>query len=85
MRIALVVLVLNEIEGLQLYMPRIDRSWVDQILIVDGGSTDGSVEWCEANGYQVLRQKQRGLRQMATAWWSPFQRSAQSCVRAGTW
>jgi glycosyltransferase involved in cell wall biosynthesis len=62
MRIALVVLVLNEIEGLQLYMPRIDQSWVDQILIVDGGSTDGSVEWCEANGYQVLRQKQRGLR-----------------------
>jgi glycosyltransferase involved in cell wall biosynthesis len=62
MRIALMVLVLNEIEGLQSFMPQIDRSWVDQVLIVDGGSKDGSVEWCEAHGYQVVRQKQRGLR-----------------------
>ncbi|MBM3567707.1 MAG: glycosyltransferase [Alphaproteobacteria bacterium] len=62
MKISLVVLVLNEVNGLRQIMPTIGRDWVNQILIVDGGSTDGSIEWCEANGYQVMRQKRRGIR-----------------------
>lgn len=43
-------------------MPQIQRDWCDQILILDGGSTDGTIEWARANGYQVYIQKQRGLR-----------------------
>ena len=53
---------LNEIEGMKFIMPQIDRSWVDQILVVDGGSTDGTIEWAQANGYEVYVQKKKGIR-----------------------
>jgi glycosyltransferase involved in cell wall biosynthesis len=29
-------------------MPKVDLSWVDQIILCDGGSTDGTVEWAKA-------------------------------------
>lgn len=62
MKITLFVPTLNEIIGLKDIMPKIDRNWVDQILIIDGGSDDGSAEWAREQGYDVYVQKQKGLR-----------------------
>lgn len=62
MKTTLLVLTLNEIEGMKAIMPRIKREWCDQIIVVDGGSTDGTIEWARDNGYQVYVQKQRGFR-----------------------
>lgn len=62
MRTTLLVLTLNEIEGLKAIMPQVDRKWVDQIIIVDGGSKDGSIEWAKENGYEVHVQSRRGIR-----------------------
>ena len=62
MKTTLLILTLNEIDGVKEILPKIDKSWVDQILIVDGGSTDGTVEWAEENGYQVYKQRRRGIR-----------------------
>ncbi len=45
MKVTLLALTLNEIDGVRAIMPRISREWFDQILILDGGSTDGTVEW----------------------------------------
>jgi glycosyltransferase involved in cell wall biosynthesis len=53
---------LDEIQGMQVIMPRIDSEILDQILVVDGGSTDGTVEWAIAQGYEVVRQSKTGLR-----------------------
>ena len=62
MKTTLLVPVLNEIEGLKLIMPLIDRAWVDQILILDGQSTDGSAQWARGQGYEVYVQKKPGLK-----------------------
>lgn len=53
--------VLNEIEGLKATLPFIERHCVDEILVVDGGSTDGSVEYARAQGVRVIRQQRPGL------------------------
>lgn len=60
---------LNEINGMKAIMPQVDRSWVDQIIVVDGGSKDGTIEWAEENGYEVYVQKQRGFRHAYTEVW----------------
>ena len=63
MTTTLLVPTLNEIEGMKAIMPKIDRRWCDQILIVDGRSTDGTAEWAREAGYEVYVQKDTGLRQ----------------------
>ncbi|HPG30072.1 MAG TPA: glycosyltransferase family 2 protein [bacterium] len=62
MKSTLLIPVLNEAEGMKQIMPKINRNWFDQILIVDGGSKDGTLEYAEQNGYQIIRQKKKGIR-----------------------
>lgn len=61
---------LNEIEGMKAIMPRIRREWVDQIIVVDGGSHDGTIEWARAQGYEVYVQKKKGFRHAYLEVWS---------------
>ncbi|MGY9005588.1 MAG: glycosyltransferase family 2 protein [Alphaproteobacteria bacterium] len=61
-KVTLIALTLNEIEGLKFIMPQIDPAWCDQIIIADGGSTDGSQEWCKEQGYEVIVQTRKGIR-----------------------
>lgn len=62
MKITLLVLTLNEIEGMRAVMPAISPDWCDQVIVVDGGSTDGTVEWARAAGYEVHVQRKHGIR-----------------------
>lgn len=52
---------LNEVDGMKIIMPQIKRGWVDQTIILDGGSTDGTLEYARKMGYQVVVQKKPGL------------------------
>jgi glycosyltransferase involved in cell wall biosynthesis len=54
--------VLNEVDGLKAILPQILPGWVDQILMVDGRSTDGSVELAREHGVDVYVQQKRGIR-----------------------
>jgi glycosyltransferase involved in cell wall biosynthesis len=60
--VTLLVMTLNEIEGMKVIMPKIKKFWVNQIIVVDGGSTDGTIEWAKNNNYEVYIQKKRGFR-----------------------
>jgi glycosyltransferase involved in cell wall biosynthesis len=62
MKTTLLVMTLNEIEGMKAIMPQIRKEWCDQTIIVDGGSTDGTIEWAREQGYFVYIQKQHGFR-----------------------
>ena len=65
----LLVMTLNELEGMKTIMPRVRPEWCDQIIVVDGGSTDGTIEWARAHGYTVYVQKRRGFRHAYTEVW----------------
>jgi glycosyltransferase involved in cell wall biosynthesis len=58
----LLIPTLNEISGMRSVMPQIARDWIDQILILDGGSTDGTVEYAREQGYELVIQKRPGIR-----------------------
>ncbi|HEX4999458.1 MAG TPA: glycosyltransferase family 2 protein [Terriglobia bacterium] len=62
MKTTILALTLNEIDGVRAILPQIDRSWYSQLIVVDGGSTDGTIEWCREQGYEVYVQKRRGIR-----------------------
>lgn len=66
MKVTLLVPTLNEIDGMKAIMPRVKKEWCDQTIIVDGGSTDGTIEWAREWGYFVYVQKQKGLRHAYT-------------------
>ena len=56
----LVVLTLNEIDGVTDVFPKLPMHCLDEVLVVDGGSTDGTLEFFEARGVRVIRQERRG-------------------------
>ncbi len=70
MKTTLFVPVLNEIDGVREIFPRIKREWVDEFVIIDGHSTDGTREYLEGMGFRVLLQKQPGA---INAWWEGFE------------
>ena len=63
MRISLILITWNELEGCKHDIPLIDRSKFDEIFCIDGGSTDGTVEYLTEQGIPVFRQSAKGLNQ----------------------
>ena len=60
--ITLVIPTINEIEGLQVVFPRIDRNLFDQVLVIDANSTDGTVEYISKyKDVTLVNQKSRGM------------------------
>jgi C-methyltransferase C-terminal domain/Glycosyl transferase family 2/Methyltransferase domain len=51
---------LDEIEAVRVIVPQLRKDWVDEILVIDGGSTDGTVEFMRAAGLDVHMQTVRG-------------------------
>ncbi len=60
MKVALIAPTINEIDALRVIIPRLKRIPLDEIIVVDLNSTDGTVEYCTEQGIRVLNQKTRG-------------------------
>lgn len=63
LKVALCFLTWNEIEGCKYDIPHIDMKQFDQVYCVDGGSTDGTVEYLTSQGIKVYPQVKKGLNQ----------------------
>lgn len=59
--VTLIVPTKNELEGMKWFMARLKKEWYDQLIIVDGHSTDGTYEYCKEMGYPIYRQSGIGL------------------------
>lgn len=62
MKVTLILPTLNEIDGMKAIMPRIKPEWYDELIILDGGSTDGTIEYARQQGYFVYVQQKKGFR-----------------------
>jgi len=58
--VALVLLVKNELEPMKEVIPKVNTTIFDDLLCMDGHSTDGSVEFLESKGIRVIQQKEMG-------------------------
>jgi len=56
----LVILTFNEIEGLNVLYDKIPFNKIDEVLVVDPGSTDGTLDFWKEKGQKVIIQKVRG-------------------------
>jgi glycosyltransferase involved in cell wall biosynthesis len=61
MKVTLLVPTLNEIDGIRQIMPKVRSEWCEQIIVLDGGSTDGTIEASLERGYEVVIQEKPGL------------------------
>ena len=60
--ITLVIPTINEVEGLKVVFPRIDRSLFEEILVIDASSTDGTVEYISKYpDVKFVTQKSKGM------------------------
>ena len=62
MNVTLLIPTLNEAVGMRTVMPKVKREWVDQILVVDGKSKDGTADIARDMGYDVVIQQTPGIR-----------------------
>ena len=60
MKVSLIIFTWNEIDGMKVIMPQIKKEWYDELIIVDGGSTDGTIEYAKEHGYYIFVQKGKG-------------------------
>lgn len=59
MKYSLVILTYNEIDGVTALIDKIPYDAVNETFVVDGGSTDGTIEFFEKHNIEVVAQKSR--------------------------
>lgn len=63
LKLSLCLLTWNEIDGCRHDIPKLPLSEFEEVYAVDGGSTDGTIDYLESQGITVHRQPVRGYNQ----------------------
>jgi glycosyltransferase involved in cell wall biosynthesis len=61
MKVSILAFMLNEIDAIKKILPQIKKEWYDELLIVDGGSSDGSIEEARRQECAVYVQEKKGF------------------------
>lgn len=56
-RTTLFIPIRNEIRDVREIMPYIKKEWADEIVVIDGNSTDGTCDTFRIEGFRAIRQK----------------------------
>jgi glycosyltransferase involved in cell wall biosynthesis len=59
--VAIFVPTLNEIEGMRAIIPNLPRDSYDELIVIDGGSKDGTVEYLKSQGVDVRAEERKGV------------------------
>jgi glycosyltransferase involved in cell wall biosynthesis len=59
--VTLVIVARNEKKSSEVIFPRIPKKSVDDIILMDGNSTDGTQRYYKKQGVKVIEQKQKGI------------------------
>jgi len=51
----------NEVVGIREILTKIDRAWAEEWFLIDGNSTDGTIQEAENLGFEVIQQTGKGL------------------------
>ena len=60
MKVSLIILTRNELFGVKNILPTIPRGMIDEIVVIDGNSTDGTYEECQKMNLKVIHQRSKG-------------------------
>ena len=60
MSTAVIILTLDEIDGVRAILPKLNKDWAEEIIFVDGGSKDGTIEEAKKLGFEVIHQNNKG-------------------------
>ncbi|SVD96960.1 uncharacterized protein METZ01_LOCUS449814, partial [marine metagenome] len=60
MSTAVIILTLDEIDGVRAIVPKLNKDWAEEIIFVDGGSKDGTIEEAKKLGFEVIHQNNKG-------------------------
>ena len=60
MSTAVIILTLDEIDGVRAIVPKLNNDWAEEIIFVDGGSKDGTIEEAKKLGFEVIHQNNKG-------------------------
>ena len=60
MSTAVIILTLDEIDGVRAIVPKLKKTWAEEIVFVDGGSKDGTIEEAKKLGFKVIHQHNKG-------------------------
>lgn len=61
MKISAVIPTLNEVSTIKMVLDSLPKDIIDEVLVVDGNSTDGTVELVKSLGYPVYREEGNGF------------------------